>query len=231
MSSFIELTGNLKPLGASKFALLDDFYLKGGLRVLENKKDLENLDSSKLKKGMLVYVVEDDTLYECSDFSTEEDEFGDVIVTAKYNPFNVYVKSSTTYVRPTKNISFSYTGPDPILQPVDMGCRSFIMTKLQVSSIKKIKLQIFTTFNQSDVPVFEFDNNRSGTYSGTTYLQNKSKFQYKKYMLFINKETTLSQRKLFLFKCFPYDLPSFNTSSKNISSTVTISLTYIPLDA
>jgi hypothetical protein len=136
MADFIQFTGPIKPLGSSKFSILEDKFLKGGFRVVDKKAELSSFDATVIKKGMLVAVNEEDgAIYECVDFSESADEFGDPIVVSNFQPFAA--NSSTgndtdkVYVRPTKTINYTYVNSGQVVSiPIDMGCQSFVLTGL-----------------------------------------------------------------------------------------------------
>lgn len=53
----ISLISELEPKNSGSFALLDDKYLRGGLRVVETHNDLATIPTDRLKDGMLAMVT------------------------------------------------------------------------------------------------------------------------------------------------------------------------------
>lgn len=53
----IQLIAEIEPKNSGSFALLDDKYLRGGLRVLETFDELESIPSDRLKDGCLAMIT------------------------------------------------------------------------------------------------------------------------------------------------------------------------------
>lgn len=53
----IQLISELEPKNSGSFALLDDKYIRGGLRVVETHDDLATIPTDRLKDGMLAMVT------------------------------------------------------------------------------------------------------------------------------------------------------------------------------
>ena len=53
----IQLISELEPKNSGSFALLDDKYIRGGLRVVETHDDLATIPADRLKDGMLAMVT------------------------------------------------------------------------------------------------------------------------------------------------------------------------------
>lgn len=238
MADFIQFTAPIKPLGASTFAILEDKFIKGGFRIVETKDELDTLDPTTIKKGMLVAVnAEKGAIYECTDFSQTEDEFGDPVVSTIFTPLQVNsgtdpnAPAPSAYVRPKKVINFAYVSPgDSFDIPVNMGCQSFILTQLKVSSGRKLKVKIYTSAAKTDPIVFEFNSTKKNYMDGSTYLKNNARFQYKKCHIFVNKEVSPSQRKTFVVNCQSLEDSVYYTSKGLSYSVVQVELTYIPLE-
>ena len=87
---YIQFTGPIKPLGESKFAVVEDSYLKGGFRVVANQTELQSLDPTALKIGMYVSVAEESgKLYHCDSINLGVDEFGDPTATYTFAAMKV----------------------------------------------------------------------------------------------------------------------------------------------
>lgn len=84
----------LKPSGTARFALLEDVFLKGSYRVLQTEADRDSIDRSACKEGMLVYCLDTDKSYILSEFSTTEDEFGDLVVVAGWSEFEASIPNT-----------------------------------------------------------------------------------------------------------------------------------------
>ena len=236
MADFIQFTGPIKPLGSSKFSILEDKFLKGGFRVVDKKAELSSFDATVIKKGMLVAVNEEDgAIYECVDFSESADEFGDPIVVSNFQPFAA--NSSTgndtdkVYVRPTKTITYTYVNSGQIVSiPVNMGCQSFILTGLEVPADRKLKVRIYTSAAKVDPIVFEFNSSKKNILDGSTYLKNNTRFQYKKFFTFINKEKSIAQKRTFIFECESLEDSAYSVSRGLSYQSVGIKISYIPLE-
>lgn len=78
MANGVQLIAEIEPKNSGSFALLDDKYLRGGLKVVETYDELATISSDRLKDGCLVMVttpsrilyVYDETLNEWTQFST-----------------------------------------------------------------------------------------------------------------------------------------------------------------
>jgi hypothetical protein len=53
----------IKQSGNSDFALLDSLNLRGGFMQVSTIEERDSINSDKLRKGMLVYVESDETIY------------------------------------------------------------------------------------------------------------------------------------------------------------------------
>lgn len=60
----IEISSNLLPRNGNKFYLLEDTYLRGGLRVTESASERDSIDPDSLKAGMLVVTADDMKLWQ-----------------------------------------------------------------------------------------------------------------------------------------------------------------------
>jgi hypothetical protein len=70
-----EFVDYIKPQGESKFYILEDKFIKGGFHIVDTKSELDSLDPTIMKKGMLVAVNEEDgAIYECAELTLGEDE-------------------------------------------------------------------------------------------------------------------------------------------------------------
>jgi hypothetical protein len=236
MADFIQFTGPIKPLGSSKFSLLEDKFLKGGFRVVDKKAELANLDASTIKKGMLVAVNEEDgAIYECIDFSETVDEFGDPIVSSNFQPFAADASSGSgqnaVYTRPTKTITYTYVNAGQVASiPVNLGCQSFVLTALEVPIGRKLKVRIYTSAAKIDPIVFEFNSIKKNFLDGSTYLKNNTRFQYKKFFTFVNKEVSAAQKRTFIFECESIEDSAYSTSHGSSYQSVDIKISYIPLE-
>ena len=54
----IPVSSNIMPKGGGTFYILEDTYLKGGFRVCDTIDDRDAIDSSSLKKGMMVLTAD-----------------------------------------------------------------------------------------------------------------------------------------------------------------------------
>ena len=59
----IQVSSKLIPKGGEAFALMDESHISGGYRTLDFVADLDVLDASVLKIGMLVHVQETGLYY------------------------------------------------------------------------------------------------------------------------------------------------------------------------
>ena len=235
MADFIQFTGPIKPLGSATFALLDDKFLKGGFRIVDKKADLQTIDATAMKVGMLVAVNEEDGMvYECQSFTQSEDEFGDPIVTSEFKEFSASATdtpSSDDYTRPTKKVVYTYVNAGQTASiPVNMGCQSFILTRLEVPVGRKLKVRIYTSAAKIDPIVFEFNTTKKNILDGSTYLANNTRFQYKKFFTFVNKESSAAQKRTFIIECESLEDTAYSISKGFSYQSVTVNLTYIPLE-
>lgn len=81
---FIQFTGPIKPLGDSKFAVVEDSYLQGGYRVINTAAELSIIDATAFKVGMLVHTLDDGKIYRCETLTLTTNEFGDPVADATF---------------------------------------------------------------------------------------------------------------------------------------------------
>lgn len=67
----IQVASFLVPRNSATWYLLEDKYLKGGLRICADVAERTAIHASSLKKGMLVLLVTDNKLYQLTNVSTK----------------------------------------------------------------------------------------------------------------------------------------------------------------
>lgn len=229
-SEFDTFTGKQNP-----FAILDDSLLKGGLRIVDTKTDLEQLNVAVVKLGMYVAVTEEQgKLYECTELEIKEDPlFGDnYIEKIVFSPVVVGATGVLLTNRKKKKVRFSEILPNQVAEmPVDLGCRSCIITYLQVSGGRKMELEIFSSKDKIDPIPYMFNSMYRYFDDGSTFLKNKTRFQYKKFYVLINNEPDPLDQRIFLFRCRSLEDDAYRTSLLPNSEDFEVIINYIPLEA
>lgn len=236
----IELMFPIRPASPSTFALLEDSFLKGSFRVVDTYDELNHLDQTTLKLGMLISVTEHEgKIYEVVEINEYQDEYGDTYATPKFAPF--YAKPNfPKYERPQKTIIFSdMTLGTTVNKKVNMGCKSFILAGLTIGNGRKMKLKIHNNLLLNEDLPFEFTSHKRSEYEGITYLKNKTKFQYKQYRIFINTNSygvvdidgdLIDSQHVFTFSCESLEDSTFYISKGFYGVEIPIEISYIPLE-
>lgn len=232
---------SLVPPAGRKFPLIGQLDIKGSLFVVSKLSELNTLKEGLIKKGMLISVANDKgALYECSDIVSSYDEDDNEIKTPVFRPFFSPTETNTSgdaprlfqYRRPQKTINFSYIAEGSVVNlPIDMGCKSFVITKVEVAKDRLLQLKIFSTLLRKDDNPYEFSSTRQAIDSGFTRLKNKQNFQYRKFHTCVNKETAKVNQTKFIFQCTSLEKGSYTTQKGLTWKDAEIVITYIPLEA
>lgn len=93
----IALASFLVPRNGATWYLLEDKYLKGGLRICNDVTERAAIHPSSLKKGMLVLVLTDNKLYQLKDLATKTwAEYKIESSAPASNPFFTYTQQVPT---------------------------------------------------------------------------------------------------------------------------------------
>lgn len=93
----IQVASFLIPRNGQQWYILEDKYLKGGLRICADVTERSAIHPSSLKKGMLVLLLTDNKLYQLQDIATKVWE--EYKATApQYNPFYTHNQDIPTDV-------------------------------------------------------------------------------------------------------------------------------------
>lgn len=229
------VTSELKSPGAP-FSIIDSSLVNGGFHVVNKRTDLDTLNPLTLKVGMYVAVNEEQgKIYECTELVAGVDDFGDPFLEKiTFVPLTVGSSTGPKHLvnRLTKKISFNEISPLQVIEmPVDLGCRSCIVTYLRITSGRKVELEIFGHKDKSDPIPYLFNSMHRYFDDGSTYLQNKARFQYKKFSVLINTEKDPIDQRIFLFRCRSLEDEVYRTSLADYSIDLDVFLTYLPLEA
>lgn len=224
MANAISLTGELHPVGMADFAILEDNYLIGSLRILEKDSDKDSLDVSTMKEGMLVRCLDTKKLYILSKIIYQVDDFGDETYSASWTELIISVDTSSgTIINPSR---WKITLRTPLLNPGDYNqtilqfAKSVILDRLQVDKICDIELK------ESNLDILlNYDFNQTLKYSFTDpeNLVLKNQFTFKDgtplitrhQRIFMNKDPVPQK---FIY----YQVTNTSSSATMISSTFTI---------
>lgn len=236
----IIFTDVLQPPAGVSIPLLKASDMRGGFVSVNTKADLDRFKLSAIKVGMLVNVNEDNAIYECKSLEISYDDDWNEIVTPVFEKFFVAAKeagegedaAASRYRRRTKKVSFSYLRENAVVNvPVDMECKSFIVTSLKISEDRKIRFSIYGTLARTDLNPYTFESRKRSFDTHQTELRNGSIFQYRKFNTCINSETAKANQTKFIFQCLSLERGLY-TMSKGLSwAEVEAEITYIPLEA
>lgn len=139
--SYIEFPLPIEPVEPSKFALLEDIFLIGSIRILEKDSDKDNINPSTCKQGMLVRCMDSNKLYILKKFESGFDDYGDPIISnIEWEEFKVdVVKEEARDFTPSRlslTISSLYPlgGSDPVLVQSFPISKAFIVSKVSVDT-------------------------------------------------------------------------------------------------
>lgn len=231
----------LSPPSGVKRALISQDDVKGSLLVISKLTDIDKIKRGAVKRGMLVSVSsEKGALYECSNIEVSYDEDDNEILVPVFRPFYTPTDNSGgvedneffKYQRPTKTINFSYIKEGAVVNiPINMECKSFIITNVEVTKDRMILFKVFSTLLRKDLTPYEFNSSRQNYDSGMTKLAGGQNFQYRKFFTCVNQEAAKENQTKFVFQCTSLEKGSYTTSKGLTWNEVEVKITYIPLEA
>lgn len=155
-----EFLDYLKPVGASRFALIEDIFLKGAYRVLQSEAERDNLDPTTCKVGMIVNCLEESRLYLLSELRMDEDEFGDTVAVFDWTDFTINIPNTPTSESKaigrwnlTLSSGMLAPGEEKVLKiPLAIAC---MLKNLSVNSKARVKLrETEQAFASGDLAMF-----------------------------------------------------------------------------
>lgn len=234
MATYVNLTSPLKPLGNATFALLEDLYIRGSLKIVRNELERDQLDPTTIKRGMLVRCVESGTFWQAKNIVTNVDDFGDEYTTVDWKvyqfgqdlaPLKRLEKTSTSFtlnlaqVSNKKNISYNH----------NLRCYSCFMMNFKVSI--PVKVEIFSRKDYKDNNPYTFIGRYDHLYDdGTSYVYRVGYERFDMnlgaYSILANEDDPLTT--MYYFR-ITKDV-SLTKDSKYDSNLVTVSFDYIPIE-
>ena len=224
----------------STFPLIDGTEIAGGFISVRTKADLDKIKTSTIRVGMLLNVFDENKIYECKEILIDYDENWEEVVVPVFKPFYVPTAGISgddgsgviRYRRPKKVINFSYIGEGSVVNlPIDMECKSFIVTKVNISDQRRIRLAIFGTLLRNDLNPYTFESTKRGYDTHMTTLKDGSNFQYRKFPICVNAEVAKQNQTKFVFQCTSLEKGAYTTSKGLSWNEVEATVTYIPLEA
>lgn len=140
--SGIEISSYFKPKNGQEFYVLEDSYLKGGLRSVNTYLDINLIPTESRKVGALIYVIEEDKYYKFyPDVSTISPHTnGLVSINTSNSPYSFDFRYSIISAKTTTNNISIFL---PELTSLDLGKSLTIKMDLNSNSLYTVEIEPF----------------------------------------------------------------------------------------
>jgi hypothetical protein len=200
----IQVSSFMIPKGGNQWYILEDKYLKGGLRVVPTITDRDAIDVDSLKAGMLVIVQADMKIYQMETSMTSWREFN----LGGGSPVRQTVQFATNSLKANDAQNF----------PLNLG-RSAVIFKLAVDT--PCKVEVFSTVQRDEPNPYQFLATSDHLEDdGSTLLTDGTVMKGRRFNIFANLEEGNATDVYFRI-----------TNTDSVEKNVNLTVQFLPLES